>query len=145
VSIVYHHYALNDDFVKEYFVVDENVVVEINDLKLTGDDQQDDLNTMDVRVVVIVVENVLMKVVKVVVEDDEDEDDDEMDDQDDEVIQEVSIEMLLSSMNNVMLIEAKYKQKNISDDFPMRDQVCIHLNECHSFIHFQNFCLHMFI
>ena len=110
---MYHHYALNDDFVKEYFVVDENVVVEINDLKLMDDDQQDDLNTMDVRVGVIVVENVLMEVVKVVVEDDEDEDDDAMDDQDDEVIQEVSIEMLLSLMNNVMLIEAKYKQKKI--------------------------------
>jgi hypothetical protein len=100
---VYHHYELNDDF-----VVDENVAVEINDLKVMDDEQQDDLNTMDALVVVIVVESVLAEVVKVV-EDDDDEDDDEMDDQDDEVIQEVSIGKLLSLMNNVMLIEAKCK------------------------------------
>jgi hypothetical protein len=87
---VYHHYVLNDDLVKDYFVVDENVVVvvEINDLKVMDDDQQDDLNTMNV-LGVFVVENVLVEVV--VVEDDDDETYDEMNDQDDEAKQEVSI------------------------------------------------------
>jgi hypothetical protein len=87
---VYHHYVLNDDLVKDYFAVDENVVVvvEINDLKVMDDDQQDDLNTMNV-LGVFVVENVLVEVV--VVEDDDDETYDEMNDQDDEVKQEVSI------------------------------------------------------
>ncbi len=87
---MYHHYVLNDDLVKDYFVVDENVVVvvEINDLKVMDDDQQDDLNTMNV-LGVFVVENVLVEVV--VVEDDDDETYDEMNDQDDEAKQEVSI------------------------------------------------------
>ena len=98
VSIVYHHYELNDDLV----VVDENVVVEIDDLKVMGDDRRDDLNRMDVLVAgVFVVENVEVVVVG--------DDDDEMDDQNDEGKQEVSIVKLLSSMNNVMMIEAKCK------------------------------------
>jgi len=103
VSIVYHRYELNDDF-----VVDENVVaVEINDLIMMDDDRLNDLNTTGV-VEVIVVENVLMKVVKVVaVEDDDDETYDEMDGRDDVETQEVSIAKSLSLTNSVMMNEAK--------------------------------------
>lgn len=68
VSIVYHHYGLND----------ENVV---DDLKVMDDEQQDDLDRMDVEVAVVgevVVENVLLLVVEVLEGDDEDVQDDEM-------------------------------------------------------------------
>lgn len=100
MSIVYHRYESNDDF-----VVDENVVaVEINDLIMMDDDRLNDLNMTGV-VEVIVVENVSMKVVKVVVEDDDDETYDEMDGRDDVETQEVSIAKSLSLTNSVMMNE----------------------------------------
>lgn len=99
-SIVYHHYEANDEFVKGHFLVNENVVVEINDSTVMDDVQQDYLNMMDVMVVevveVIVLENVLVEVVVEVLEDDDDDehedDDDAMDEKDDEVKPKVSIE-----------------------------------------------------
>lgn len=126
--IVYHHCALNDDSIEDHWiVVDENVVVvvvEMDDLKAMDDDRWDDWNTMNV-VEVIVVENVLV-VVKF--EDDDDETYDEMDEQDDVEKPKVSIELLLSLMNNGMMFEAKDKSIIHRED----DQV-------------STFCLHMFI
>lgn len=97
-SIVYHHCAANDEFVKGHWLEDENVVVvETNDSKVRDDVQRDGSNTMDARVVevveVIVLESVLGVVVEVL-EDDDDEradDDDAMDGKDDEVKPKVSI------------------------------------------------------
>ena len=103
-----HHYELNDDFVHEYLVADDNVVaVGISDLKVMDDDQQDDLNKLN-GVVAIVVENALVEVVKVAVED-VDENDDVMGGQADEVKQKVSVVKLLALLSNVMMIEAKCK------------------------------------
>lgn len=114
-SIVYHHYEVNDEFVKGHLLVNENVVVvEIKDLIMMDDVQQDDSNTLDVMVVevvvVIVLENVLVEVVVEVLGDDDDEhedDDDAMDEKDDEVKPKVSIETshCSSLVNSVMMNE----------------------------------------
>ena len=109
--IVYHHCALNDDWIEDHWiVVDESVVVVVvgmDDLKAMDDDRWDDWNKMNV-VEVIVVENVLVVVV-VKSADDDDETYDEMDEQDDVEKPKVSIELLLSLMNNGMMFEAKDK------------------------------------
>ena len=117
--IVYHHYALNDDWREDHWLVDENVAVEMDD------DQRDDLNRINV-VEVIVVENVLEVVM--VVEDEEDDDEtydemDEMDEQDDVEKPEVSIEKRWwwSSMNNVMMFEARKEINRIHHDFSIID------------------------
>jgi hypothetical protein len=90
VSIVYHHYELNDDFEEDHFDVENVVVVvEIDDLIAMDDDRQDAVVEVVVvdpdRVDVVEVENEV-EVAKVVVLDDDDWDGgDDDDDQCDEV------------------------------------------------------------
>ena len=124
VSIECHRCASNDDSAASRSGGDENaaVVDETDDSRAKDDDQEDELNTKDAMevvaaaaVIVAAVENGLMTVGEVVAEDDgedcdgddENDEDDAKGGQDDEAKQEVSIVKLSSSMNSVMMAEAK--------------------------------------